>query len=273
MKKAADMRLIIPAAGSGIRFAGEDNPLPKLLIPIAGRPIISHHLRMASSVGDFSQIIVILGPYYEEVVQTIRELATGIKWITDTEVVCIENTKFETTNNIYSMYLARQYLEGSVIVHNSDVLIDPSLLKRLVSVENTANAWIIADNTTPIAEVETKFIVGLPNRITQFGENVPSKAAEGRYIGVTRFDSCTASIFQDEVARLVEQGDVACWYTKAMVPLARLGMLHVCWADGLPWCEIDTMDDFRKTGSTARMIANKIVGMEAGKIARVTCVR
>lgn len=264
------MRFIIPAAGSGIRFAGVDNPLPKLLIPIAGRPMISHILRMASSLERFSEIVVILGPYFEEVVQTISELASGIRWATDTEIFCIANPKFKTTNNIYSMYLARHYMEGDVIVYNSDVLVAPSLLARLISPGDVANAWILADNPAPIPEVETKFVADTSNRIMQFGEDVSSKIAHGRYIGVSRFDSHTSRLFRNEIESLVEQGNVSCWYTKAMSPLATLGMLNASWANGLPWCEIDTMEDFKRTGTTAKMIADLIVGLEAGKLAKVS---
>jgi choline kinase len=266
------MRLIIPAAGSGIRFAGADNLLSKLLIPIAGRPIISHILRMASSVGQFSEIVIILGPFFEDVVQTIRELASGIRWETDTEIICIANPRFGTTNNIYSMYLARQYLEGNVIVHNSDVLVAPALLARLFSLGDSVNAWILADSAAPIPEVETKLVADPSGRVIQFGEDVSSKIAHGRYIGVTRFDSHTCHLFQHEISSMVEQGQVSHWYTRGMATLAELRMLNVSWVYGQPWCEIDTMEDFIRAGPKANVIASQIVGLDMGKLAKVSCI-
>jgi choline kinase len=266
------MRLIIPAAGSGIRFAGAENRLPKLLIPIAGRPIISHILRMASSVGQFSEIIIILGPFFEETVQTIRELASGILWKMDTEILCIANPHFETTNNIYSMYLAGRYLEGNVIVHNSDVLVAPTLFARLISIDSSVDAWAVADNQVPIPEVETKIIADTSGKIIQFGEQVSSKVAHGRYVGVTRFDSDTCRLFRHEIAALVGKGEVTCWYTKAMASLSKIGRLNAMWANGQLWCEIDTMEDFIRIGSRAREIAGQITGLDTGKLARVSCI-
>jgi choline kinase len=266
------MRLVIPAAGSGIRFAGADNPLPKLLIPIAGRPIISHILRLASSVGQFSEIIIILGPFFDDVVQTIRELASGIRWETDTEIICVANPSFETTNNIYSLYLARQYLEGNLIIHNSDVLVAPALFTRLFSLGDSLNAWILADNAAPIPETETKFVADTSGKIVQFGEHISSEIAHGRYIGATRFDANTSHLFRREVSSLVERGEVSCWYTRAMAKLADLGMLHASWSDGQPWCEIDTIEDYARMGSRAKAIASQIVGLGAGKPAKVSCI-
>jgi hypothetical protein len=90
--------------------------------------MISHLLRMASAIGLFSQIVIILGPYYQNVLQTMRDIATGVEWQSETDIVCIKNPQFDTTNNIYSLHLVRNYLNGDVVIHNNDVLVAPCVL-------------------------------------------------------------------------------------------------------------------------------------------------
>jgi len=262
------MRLIIPAAGSGIRLGGGGNPMPKLLVPISGRPIVSHLLRMVSATGAFSQIVIILGPYYESVLQTIQDLTSSIRWQTRTDIICIRNSRHRATNNIYSLYLARDYLEGDILVHDSDVLVDPSLIIRLISKSAGDTCRVLLDRISPIPEAETKAVVDTSDRVTQFGEDVTSNMADGRYVGVCSLTSRASDAFRREVVTLVQQDEMNVFYTSAIKTLAGGGTVQAVWAEGLPWFEIDTLEDLRSIGSKGEEITRKITTLRGGQAAR-----
>lgn len=54
------MRAMILAAGRGERLRPLTDELPKALVPVAGRPVIEHHLR-ALAAGGFRQVVINLG--------------------------------------------------------------------------------------------------------------------------------------------------------------------------------------------------------------------
>jgi len=262
------MRLVVPAAGRGMRLAGSDNPLPKLLIPILGRPLISHLLRMASATGLFSEVVIILGPWFETVAETIQDLASHIKWQSATEILCIENPKFELTNNVYSLYLARDYLEGEVVVHNSDVLVAPPLLTRLGS-GIQGKARVLVERMSPVPEGETKVVVDSVDQVTDIAEAIESDKPSGRYVGVSAFDSSACEVFRDAVVSLVEHEEVGVFYTKALRMLAMRRPLNAVWTAGLPWFEIDTIEDLRAIGPSAREIVQQIKVPTTGRFCQV----
>jgi choline kinase len=263
------LRLIIPAAGAGIRFGGSENVVPKLLIPISGRPLISHVLRMASAADLFSQIVFILGPHFEAVVQTLKDLVSNVKWLSATEIMCIKNPAFEKTNNVFSLYLARRYLEGDIVVHNSDVLIAPLLLKRLVSETLRDMGWVLADRVMPIPDEETKVITDASDRVIEIGEEIPSNKGHGRYVGVCRFGSGASEIFREAIGSLVEKGDLAAFYTKAIQGVAGRCSVKSVWTDGSTWLEIDTLRDLMSAGTKSRDITQQISTRQMGHLATV----
>ena len=264
------MRLIIPAAGMGIRLAGAAH-LPKLLVPLQGRPLISHILRVASGTGLFSQAVIILGPYYEAVLDTIEGLASRIEWQSEMEIVCIRNPRYETTNNVYSLYLAREYLDGDIVIHNCDVLVAPDSFAGLASKNDENTAWVLAERMSAIPQEETKIVAERGDKVTQFGEEISSSVGEGRYVGVCSFASGATTIFRDEVESFYKRGDLGVFYTKVIKALARRNMLRVVWTEGLSWLEIDTLEDLQASASKIHEIVSRIhVG--SGKVARLRSV-
>jgi len=53
------VRLVIPAAGRGSRFAGLDLGLPKEMLPLGDRPLIAHAVREGAAAGFDSAVIVV----------------------------------------------------------------------------------------------------------------------------------------------------------------------------------------------------------------------
>lgn len=245
--------------------------MPKLLVPLEGRPLISQVLRAASGTGLFSQAVIILGPYYEEVLDTIEGLVSRIEWQSDMEIVFVRNPRFETTNNVYSLYLAREYLEGNVLIHNSDVLVAPELFARLASKNDANTAWVLAERMSAIPQEETKLMIRSSNEVAEFGEEISSDAGEGRYVGVCSFATGATEVFRHEIESFYERRELGVFYTKAIKALTRRNMLRVTWTEGLPWLEVDTLEDLQLSASKIHEIVSRI-HVEPGKVAQLRSV-
>jgi len=273
------MQLLIPAAGMGVRLGGTaDHPVSKLLLPVLGQPLISHILQMASAVAEFSRIIVVLGPDYETAFRTIRNVASGILWNSDTEVVCVKNSNYKSTNVAYSLYLVRRYLEGDVVIHNGDVLVTPALFEKLVirrrriqRSNDSIGAWVLAEKTSTIPEYQTKIVADDKGVVIEIGKTV-SSGPNGLYMDLCCLTSQATSIFRDELCTFVRRGQLNAFYSEALNGLASRLLLGTVWSEGLPWFELDKTQDLERLSLVAPEIVRQISRRKLGSVAKVTSV-
>src|SRR4051812_40642342 len=73
-----DMKVIIPVAGMGSRLRPHTHTQPKALVPVAGKPILSHIIDNLLSAG-FDDFIFIIGYLGEKIEWFIREKYKQIK--------------------------------------------------------------------------------------------------------------------------------------------------------------------------------------------------
>ena len=119
-------RGLILAAGQGIRLRPLTEHMPKCLIEIHGKSIIQYQFEALNQVGIHNCIVVV--GYMGEMVQSKFGSKFG-----NVHINYITNDRFESTNNIYSMWLACQNLDTDVLLLEGDLLFEPGLLGDLVS--------------------------------------------------------------------------------------------------------------------------------------------
>lgn len=112
------MRAILLAAGMGTRLRPLTITTPKSLVKVNGYPMIERQIEFLNEIG-VDEIIVVTG-YLKEKFEYLKE-KYGVK--------LIHNDKFDIYNNIYTMYLVREYLGDSYVI-DSDVYIHKNFLER-----------------------------------------------------------------------------------------------------------------------------------------------
>ncbi|MHB9922119.1 NTP transferase domain-containing protein [Clostridium botulinum] len=147
------MRAIILAAGKGTRMGELTNTIPKPLVKVNRKPIIERQIESLREKG-IDEIIVIVG-YLKEKFYYLKD-KYGVKFI--------DNDKFDEFNNIYSMYLARKYLqetyilEGDVFIKNN--FIDEKIENSTyfpIEKNNFFNEWVvIGDDYENVIGVEIR---------------------------------------------------------------------------------------------------------------------
>jgi histidinol-phosphate/aromatic aminotransferase/cobyric acid decarboxylase-like protein/choline kinase len=120
------MQAIIPAAGMGKRLGAETANKTKAMVAIHEKTLIERCLDALVENG-IERVILVVG-YQKDKLKKL--IGSSYK---DIEVVYVENNIFSTTNNIYSVYLARHYLiEDDTILIESDLVFDPKLISILI---------------------------------------------------------------------------------------------------------------------------------------------
>ena len=99
------MRAILLAAGMGTRLRPLTLDTPKSLIEVNGRPLLERQIEFLRERG-VEEIIVVTG-YLAEKFDYLKD-KYGVK--------LVNNDKYDIYNNIYTMYLVREYLENTYVV-------------------------------------------------------------------------------------------------------------------------------------------------------------
>ncbi|MCI6693194.1 MULTISPECIES: sugar phosphate nucleotidyltransferase [unclassified Clostridium] len=136
------MRAILLAAGIGSRLRPLTLETPKPLIQVKGEPIIERQIKALNDVG-ITDILIVTG-YLNKKFEYLKE-KYGVK--------ILNNDKYDKYNNIYTMYLVRDYLKNSYVIEG-DIYINKNFLKNdIVNSSyfsarkyNYKNEWILRVN-------------------------------------------------------------------------------------------------------------------------------
>lgn len=112
------MRAIILAAGMGTRLRPITLETPKSLIVVNKKPLLERQIEFLKEKG-IDDIIIVIG-YLPEKFEYLKE-KYGVK--------LIHNDKYELYNNIYTMYLVRDYLNDSYVI-DADVYIAKNFIEK-----------------------------------------------------------------------------------------------------------------------------------------------
>ena len=111
-------RAIILAAGEGTRLRPLTLDTPKALLPVNGRPMI-HTILDALAQNGIRDVTVVVG-YKKEKFASLPERWPGVR--------LVENPLYDKCNNISSLYAARAYLPGAMVLDGDQVIYDPAAL-------------------------------------------------------------------------------------------------------------------------------------------------
>lgn len=115
------MRAILLAAGMGTRLRPLTNEIPKALVKVNGIPMLERQIQCLKEKG-INDIIVLTG-YLNEKFNYLAE-----KY----EIKLIHNDKYDLYNNIYTMYLVRDYLSEAYVIEG-DVYFNRNFLDTNLS--------------------------------------------------------------------------------------------------------------------------------------------
>lgn len=120
------MQAIILAAGMGKRLKELTRNNTKCMIKVNGVTLIERMLQQIDAK-NLERIIVVIGYEGEKLKQYINTLSIN------TPIIFVENPCFEQTNNIYSLYLAKDFLtEKDTLLFESDLIFEDAVLNRLI---------------------------------------------------------------------------------------------------------------------------------------------
>ena len=120
------MQAVILAAGMGRRLGELTGDNTKCMLEVNGVKLIDRALECLAE-HNLSRIVLVVGYKRENVMRYVGDSYKGI------EVVYVENPIYDKTNNIYSLYLAKDYLVAEdTLLLESDLIYESSVVRRIV---------------------------------------------------------------------------------------------------------------------------------------------
>ena len=121
------MQAIILAAGMGRRLGELTNDNTKCMLQVNGVRLIDRILDSIYETG-IRRVVLVVGYKAENVKELIGNEYRGM------EIIYVENSVYDKTNNIYSLFLAREYLTADdTILLESDLIFESRILTKIIN--------------------------------------------------------------------------------------------------------------------------------------------
>ena len=163
------MQAVLLAAGMGKRLKELTQNNTKCMVKVNGVTLVERLLRILDKKG-LSRIIIVIGYEGKKLVEYIGTLSVK------TPIVYIDNPIYDTTNNIYSLALAGDYLmQEDTLLFESDLIFEESLVDCLLEDERETLAlvdkyesWM--DGTCMVLDKEDNIVDFIPGKYLDFAK-------------------------------------------------------------------------------------------------------
>ncbi|MCP4582410.1 MAG: phosphocholine cytidylyltransferase family protein [candidate division Zixibacteria bacterium] len=228
---------LLLAAGIGSRLYPLTQNAPKCLTMVNGKSILERLISNLNQHG-FKRLVVVTG-YQQNHIRDFLGNRAG-----DIAIDYIFSPLYETTNNIYSLWMAREVINEPFLLLESDLVFDKSLLEAMLYPDRIAVAkmqyWM---NGTCVTI--NKF-----HRVKAFLTENEDSFGEIKYKTVNIYSISLASWHRiiKKLDKRISVGEVNDYYEtifKDMIADGSLSFEMVSF-DSKPWYEIDTIEDLTK---------------------------
>ena len=247
--KKSNTKALIIAAGLGSRLKKQTEKLPKCMLDFGGKTLLERQLEAYRKCG-VTNISLVRG-YKKEKINY-----KGLKYF--------ENNDYRNNNILNSIFYAEKIIDGNIIISYSDILFEPSVVKRTlesnhdisVVVDIDWRGYYVGRKDHPISEAEN-VIFNSNNEVEKIGKiNTGKEEVHGEFIGMIKLTNRGAKIFKQHFHRLKKiywnkpfqraKTFQKAYLTDMMQELVDIGVKVHCIIIESGWKEIDTVEDYKK---------------------------
>ena len=235
------MQAIILAAGMGKRLGELTKGNTKCMIEVGGETLISRLLHQLDQL-HLQRIILVVGYKAKE----LREYLLNIH--IQTAIEYVENTIYNKTNNIYSLYLAKDYLtKDDTLLFESDIIMEDSLIQKLIenpypdlALVDKYESWM--DGTVVTIDEENRILRFIPNSLFKYDEIPDYYKTVNVYKFSKHFSSTMYVPFLEAYCKALGRNEYYEQVLRVITMLDNSG-IRALPLNGEQWYEIDDIQD------------------------------
>jgi choline kinase len=231
------MRAIILAAGMASRLRPLTNNTPKCLLKIGERSLLQRSIDALINNG-IKEIVIVTGYLHKQIEDFVKQQYPNIN------ISFIHNEVYDSTNNIYSLWLARPKADGEeILLLDSDLLYDPEIITRILST-NAENVLTLIRHD--LGEEEMKVVTD-SSVIIEISKTCSPSDAIGESLGIEKMGKPYTSALYKELGPMMNREHLEnVFYEKAFERLIPKGhTFKILDVTDLFSCELDTVEDFQ----------------------------
>lgn len=240
------MKSIILAAGTASRLRPLTSNTPKCLLKVGERTLLQRSIDalIAAGIRDF---VIVTGYLHEQIEDFVRKTyqdSLPLREGRGGSFCFIHNKDYETTNNIYSLWLARPEAEGQeVLLLDSDLLYDGQIVERVLADKHENVLTLIRHE---LGEEEMKVVTDEKGAIIEISKTCDPASAAGESLGIERMGKAyTTALYKELDTMMNEEHLENKFYELAFLRLIQKGFtFSVLDVTELFSCELDTVEDF-----------------------------
>lgn len=231
-------RAILLLAGRGRRLGAHTDDRPKCMVAVGGVPILERTLRTLAASG-IREVVLVVGYRWEQIeaFTLSRRFGLRIRWVV--------NEAHATTNTAYSLWLARAWLDRSVLLLEGDIVFDREVAWRVL-------AWP-GDSAWAVVPVEPGRDEGIllgtdasdsVNEVALIRE--PGLRGPGliyKCAGIQRLSVSAAALFAERLNGAVDAGRAKVFADLVLGELLDRTRIRACSLQGCRWAEVDDVAD------------------------------
>lgn len=242
VSKSTLRKAVILAAGSGQRLRPLTDNQPKCLVQVGGESILFRTLSTLAQYG-IREAVIVIGHEGQKIIEATRDVFPQLQF------TFVWANRYETTNNICSLWEARDHCDEDLLLIESDVVFEGEVLRRLL--EEDGNAMAVAPHRS--------WLSGTVVRMSE-DSDVTSMFLGSDQDDAFRYDDTykTANLYRLEkkfladcympaVSAQVAQGNVDSYYESVLKDLMAAGQVEFKGVDvgDRLWYEVDDQRDLK----------------------------
>ncbi|MEN8191569.1 MAG: phosphocholine cytidylyltransferase family protein [Bacteroidota bacterium] len=243
------MKAIILAAGVASRLRPLTNGTPKCLLKVGDKSILERTIDNIVLNG-ITDIIVVTG-FLREMIENFL-----INNYPNLNFTFIYNTKYASTNNIYSLWMAKGDLLGhDILLLDSDIVFDSRILGQLINSDYDNCLSVRSDHE--LGEEEVKLLLNGDGSIKEISKVIDPKLSIGESMGIQKFDrKFVWSLFTIIDKKILDHKEVNIFYEAAFQEAIDNGSkIFPVDVEEFKCMEIDTVEDFEIGGELVKDLA------------------
>jgi choline kinase len=155
----------------------------------------------------------------------------------------VYNPFYKVADNLGSLFVAREELEGDLLVWNGDTLVSEALMSRVVGNRDRQGICVTIDRKDDYDDDDMKVVVAEDGGLEAIGKRI-SEGVNGESIGLLAFRGDGARRFRMAIEKAMRTTEgTTIWYLRVIHQIAQEAPVWTFDIQGEEWGEVDFPED------------------------------
>ena len=243
------MKALILNSGMGTRMGVLTSEHPKCMTEISPmETLLSRQLKQLSEEG-IQDVVITTGRFEKVLVNYCESLNLPMK------ITYVNNPRYSETNYIYSIYLAREYLDDDILLMHGDLVMESAVMAGVLAAKGSC---MTVSSTMPLPEKDFKVVLR-DRKIIRVGIEYFENAISAQPL--YKLQRKDWKIWLDKICEFCEAGNTGCYAEQALNEVTEKCEIRPYDVGSMLCGEVDTAEDLVVMINRVKTLENRSVYM------------